>query len=360
MRFAAFYSDGRTAARRAVSVLPYAGRLAVYSAEGDLLDEWPYEGLDFAEEVFRGQPIRLTHRARGDAVLTFEGGEILSALERFAGGRFRGGRFGGQRRFRSPLALGLFSVLGLIAVVGGLALALPWLVEPLTFLVPPEWEQAVGERVIGQLAEGHPFCEGEAGIAALRSLTTRLTSGVKSPYPFQVRVSGRPEINAFAAPGGHIVLLRGLIEEARSPEEVAAVLAHEIAHGLERHPMQGLVRAVGVIVVFNALMGDTTAVGEVAARFGQLLLISSYTRKDEVAADRIGIGLLNRAGIRGDGLVAFLGRMGQKGSDAEKVPRLLSTHPADRERIERIASLATGSGGAMSPAEWKALKAVCG
>ena len=354
MRFEAFYSDGRTAARRAVSVLPGARRLALYSAEGELLDEWPYEGLDFAEEVYRGQPVRLTHRARGDAVLTFEGGDILSALERFAGGRF-----GGRRRFLSPMALGIFSVVGLIAVVGGLALALPALVGPLTFLVPPEWEQAVGDRVIGQLAEGHPFCEGEAGIAALRALTARLTSGVESPYPFLVRVSGRPEINAFAAPGGHVVLLRGLIEEARSPEEVAAVLAHEIAHGLERHPMQGLVRAVGVMVVVNALLGDTTAVGEAAARFGQLLLISSYTRKDEVAADRIGIGLLNRAGIRGDGLAAFLGRMEQKGSDAEKVSRLLSTHPSDRERIERIMSLATGGGVAMSPAEWKALKAVC-
>ncbi len=355
MRFEAFFSDGKTAARRPVGVLPSRGRLAIYSAEGDLLDEWLYEGLDLTEEVYRGQPVRLTHRERGDAVLTFEGGEILSELERLAGGRF-----GGRRWIRSPLALGLFSVLGLIAVVGGLALALPVLVGPLTFLVPPKWEQAVGERVIGQLAKGHPFCEGEAGIAALRALTTRLTSGVQSPYPFNVRVSGRPEINAFAAPGGHVVLLRGLIEEARSPGEVAAVLAHEIAHGLERHPMQGLVRAVGVMVVVNALLGDTTAVGEAAARFGQLLLISSYTRKDEVAADRIGIGLLNRAGIRGDGLVAFLERMGRKSLGAEKVPRLLSTHPADRERIERIASLATGGGIAMSPAEWQALKVVCG
>ena len=65
--------------------------------------------------------------------------------------------------------------------------------------------------------------------------------------PITVRVIPEKTVNAFAAPGGQVVLFSGLIEKAESPEEVAGVMAHEIAHAIERHPMQTMPRAAGML-----------------------------------------------------------------------------------------------------------------
>lgn len=356
MQFDAYYTDGQSAERRRVRVLLATQSLRISASGGQPLGEWPYAGLRLMEEVYRDQPVRLQHPSRGEATLTFDSAAILDAVRSQAGVRLRGASL----LPRSPLAVALLSAVALAAVVAGIVLALPRLVEPLTGLVPERWEQALGEKVAAHLAQDHPFCEQAAGMAALEALTARLTATAETPYPFRVRVSSRPGVNAFAAPGGQIVILKDLLATAQTPEAVAGVLAHEIAHGLERHPLKGLLRAVGVQLLFNALIGDVTALDDFVEQFAQILLISSYTRADELAADRIGMALLNQAGIRGDGLVAFFQHMEAKQAGAAKVPQLLSTHPLTRERIELVESLAKAQGSAMSPGEWAALRAICG
>lgn len=187
----------------------------------------------------------------------------------------------------------------------------------------------------------------------------RLTAKVRAPHPLRVRVVAVGGVNAFAAPGGQIIILKGLIEAAQSPEEVAGVLAHEISHSLERHPMEGLMRAMGLQLLFGAVTGDFGTLDSAAGNFGQMLVLFSFTRGDEMDADRIGIGLLNRAGIRGDGLRDFFDRLAKSGAGAPGLPSLLSTHPVSEERVAQIRALATGRGDAMSPNDWTALAAIC-
>jgi predicted Zn-dependent protease len=354
-RFEAFYTDGRSAARQRVTVLPGVEGLHIHAAEGARLAAWPYRGLRVLEEVYPDQPVRFGHRAHGEATLTFEEGRVLADLERVAGRKL-----GGAGWLHIPPRLAFAALTVSLVFVAGLFLALPRLAGPLAALVPPAWEEALGERVVDEVTAGHPFCEAPGGVAALDTLTARLTAHADAPYPFRVRVSSLPGVNAFAAPGGQIVLLRELIRTARSPEEVAGVLAHEIAHGAERHPMQGLLRALGLQLLFSALLGDAGALEAAAGRFGQLLLVFSYTREDELAADRVGAALLNRAGLRGDGLVTFFRRLESERQGQAGLPRLLSTHPLTEERIARLETLATGAGPAMSKSEWAALRAICG
>ena len=177
--------------------------------------------------------------------------------------------------------------------------------------------------------------------------------------PLTVRVIPEKTVNAFAAPGGQVVLFSGLIEKAESPEEVAGVMAHEIAHAIERHPMQSMLRAAGVFLLVGLLVGDTSTLGTLASEGAKVLLVLSYSRDTEREADRIGMELLNKAGIRGDGLLDFFARLqGERGEEG-RLPVLFASHPMHAERVERLKLLATGTQAALSQKQWRALRDIC-
>src|SRR5690606_26348291 len=103
---------------------------------------------------------------------------------------------------------------------------------------------------------------------------------------FTVSVADDPQVNAFAAPGGRIVLLEGLLREAESPDEIAGVLAHEIGHVTERHPTAAALRLLGIQALLTGIFGDGS-LASAAAGAGGLLVALSYSRDDERTADRL-------------------------------------------------------------------------
>ena len=355
MNYQGHFADGHSAARRPVRVMLGNEGLRIYDAGGALLQDWPYKGLRLLEEVYGNHPVRLHHKRGGDATLTVEDPRVVAEAERLSGKRL-----GSHPLLRPGLLITASTGVILVVLVIMLVVGLPRLAGPLAALVPPAWEQALGERVVRQLTAEQGMCEAPAGVAALRALTGRITASADAPFPLIVRVTTVPGVNAFAAPGGQIVILQGLLDTAESAEEVAGVLAHEAAHSLERHPMRGLLRVVGLQLLFGALTGDMGTLDSAAGRFGQLLVLFSYTRADELAADRIGTSLLNRANIRGDGLRRFFERLGQKQAGKPGLPTLLSSHPLFEERMAQLDALATGKEAAMSAGDWAALKAICG
>lgn len=341
------------------SVATKPGWLPVHPDEAPPITHWPYKGLRLAEKVYAGQPVRLHHKQHDDAVLVFEGTEILTLLQRVTGKPWTRGTQPSQTNWRVVAWIGGLSVLAL-----GMIFGLTQLTGPLARITPTDWVKSLGGEVAEKLAGPKGFCEGSEGMAALEKLTNRLVASRKLPYAFRVRVSHNTSVNAFAAPGGEIVFLKGLIDKAESPEEVAGVLAHEIAHALERHPTQNLFRVVGFQIIFSLLMGGSG--GEsTAAQFGQVMLITAYTRDNEASADRIGIELLNDANILGSGLADFFNRISGGGDDTAsasssiEIPEVFSTHPGSKERMAMVQSLAKGENPAMEAREWAALKSVC-
>lgn len=355
MEFAAYLTDGVTAERRTVRVNVDARRLLILNGDGSRIDEWPIDGLRLAEEVYRGQPVRLLHRDRGDIRLIVDDPSILSALGRYMP------QFG-RRNFttHSTTARVVFWGMAVVILATVLILGVPQLAGPLARAVPPEWEEPFGDGVAASMVSGGRACRGARGEKALDRLVQRLAVGQQVPYPFKVRVSSDSTVNAFAAPGGHIVFLDGLIQSAQSPDEIAGVLAHEMAHVVKRHPLEGLIRAMGLRIVIGMLIGDASGVLSGLAGVGEHLLLLSYSRDKEAEADRTGVEMLNRAGIRADGLAAFFKRLQaeNKGSLPAGLS-FLSTHPLHEERIHAINVLARGDGVAMTGTEWAAVRNIC-
>jgi Zn-dependent protease with chaperone function len=237
----------------------------------------------------------------------------------------------------------------------------PRLVEVVTRFVPVTWEEQVGQASAEQIAQvfsrgkdGPQFCGAGPGAAALRRLTGRLVAKTQSPYQWRVRVVPTGKVNAFAAPGGHILILSGLIKQAKSPDEVAGVLAHEIGHVVLRHSTQSLIQQMGITSLFTILFGNQG----ILPGLGELLIAFSFSREAETEADGFALELLANAGIRAGGLKRFFARLAKK---SEKLPdflTMLSTHPASGQRAQQAKKGPEGDPG-MSDRDWADLRKIC-
>jgi Zn-dependent protease with chaperone function len=220
-------------------------------------------------------------------------------------------------------------------------------------IVPKEWEEKLGAHIHAALTENLTVCKGEDGTKALRALADKL---LPEGLGVSLDVVDLKLPNAVAIPGDHIVISSGLIEMADSPDMVAGVLAHEIAHLELRHPTQSVISNLGVAATFSIILGGSGA-GDVA----YLATVLSYSRSMETEADLRGIELLRDAGLKANGLAAFFKAMAkdEKEDGRDMMPDWLSTHPGLDDRAEYSAVDDSGNA-AMSDAEWQALRKICG
>ena len=228
--------------------------------------------------------------------------------------------------------------------------------------VPPSWEEQLGKTAFGQYQiQAHLIRDGQAG-DLLRQLTGSLTDALPdSPYAFRFHIARDARINAFALPGGQIVLHDALVLRADSAEELLGVLAHEISHVTERHGTRNLIASAGIALTVQALLGDAGGLLSTIATAAPFLLSQKYSREFETEADERGRALLARASIDPRGMLRFFEKMKQEedkvrekireqagdgAADAlGRLPEFLSTHPATDARIERMRALIAGHNG---------------
>ena len=229
-----------------------------------------------------------------------------------------------------------WSVVGgsLLAVVLGLWFGSDLLVELAVDRIPVEWERKLGESTYHDfLAHQDVMKEGPA-VAAVTEMTHRLTDQIPdNSYTFEVTVVKSDVVNAFALPGGYIVVFTGLMKKAESGEEVAGVLAHELNHVLQRHGLERIIKQLGFVAVVSIVLGNPPGLGGVMKQLGVELMTLKFGRAQETEADLTGLQLLHRAKIDPSGMITFFQRLAEK--DEGRVA-WLSTHPMSNARAERL------------------------
>jgi predicted Zn-dependent protease len=222
------------------------------------------------------------------------------------------------------------------AVIAGYFWALPAVGGLLALRIPVAWERDLGDAVADELAPAHAVCDDPRLVGTIDGIVARLASGLtERPYEFRVSVVDDTLVNAFAAPGGRIVVMRGLLEVSETPEELAGVLAHEMQHVQLRHGTRAVLRQLPVQAV-SAVLGG----GEGTAALVGTLGVLRYARGDESEADREGMRLLLDTGIDPRGMIDFFETLdAQTGANAPALT-YLSTHPATEERRARLAEMA--------------------
>jgi predicted Zn-dependent protease len=230
-------------------------------------------------------------------------------------------------------------------------------------LMSPEREASLGKQAAAQVAAEMGLVEDAALLAAVRQVGARVAAhSPRKDVPFTFAIANMAETNAFALPGGYLYVSRGLLALARSEDELANVLAHEVGHVAARHAAQRETRAVGVgllavlgTVAAGALGGDAAA-GAVS-QLGQVAgagLIASYGRDQERQADEVGQRMAKAAGYDPSGMATFLGALDREvtlRTGKTRRPSFLDSHPAAPERVERAMARAQtlGTRGGLAP-----------
>ncbi|SFI44094.1 M48 family metallopeptidase [Methylobacterium brachiatum] len=345
------YFDGRTARPVPVSLRLEAGRLAVSGP--DLWRDW--NGLDLRAEDAR-PPLMRVGPADTPERVEFSDEALAAALEALCPDLHVGPAGQG-----GTLTVALWSMAAGITLLGLAAFGVPALADAIAPLVPAAVEERIGALVedqIGSLLGNPPACAAPEGRAALGRLVTRLRGDLPPGLRVSVRRS-RTDANALTLPGGRVMVLSKLLDEARSPDEFAGVLAHEFGHVAARDPTRSLIRSSGIAYLLGYLVGDVAGSAVIVA-LGENVLSAGYSREAERAADAYAVAAVTRAGGDAAALATILERIA---ADRDESLAFLRSHPFTRERAAAIRSRATPPAADRPPLldapSWAALRAIC-
>jgi Zn-dependent protease with chaperone function len=318
------YHDGRSSQGHAVRVSVDAG---IVHVRGD--------GVEIAVPLSR---VRIEPRL-GDLPRRLDLPEGASVLVE-AGFDLPGGDAGAPARLEgwvNELEIRWGAALAAAVVVvallwGGIVFGVPALARVAAARMHPGVERQMGVQALATLDRLalEPSALPEARRTALAARFTTLMHLAGGDYVLEFRKSPAVGPNAFALPGGTVVLLDELVATARHDDEIAAVLAHEIGHLHGRHTMRHVLQTSVAGIVVAAVVGDVLSVSSYAAALPAFLLEARYSRGFELEADAFGLALLDQAGIDRAHFVRFLTRMEQEHPSG--VPGFLSTHPRAAER----------------------------
>jgi predicted Zn-dependent protease len=232
------------------------------------------------------------------------------------------------------------TVLGVVAGFALLVLVGWWQSEAITAWlarqVSPETEISIGEHALAQLQIEHELTQEGATAKVVAEIGAKLTQG--SRYKYRWYVSADREINAYALPGGIVVVNAGMIEGIDNADELAGVLAHEVQHVEQRHTLQQMIHTAGWAAVLAVALGDVSAITAIVIhQLGNL----RNSRKLEASADLEGMKALARAGIPLEGMVSLFRKLDdeQRRRGDAGIP-LLYSHPATEDRIADLTRLA--------------------
>ena len=269
-----------------------------------------------------------------------------------------------------------FAILTPVLAVGFYRLMIPLLISAGLFFTPDGLPKRIDKATLGSLDK--VWMQPTEIETTRRNELTAMFDGLviarpegrarRAPnYQLKFRKMRPPTPNAFALPGGTIVLTDSLVRDFDNDDVIAGILAHEIAHVEYEHSLRQIYRALGMAALINMIAGDAGPMLEDLLLEGSALLSLSFSRKHELQADSYSVPLMEKVGRRPDAILAFFealedGRLTLEKKDTPKPPpsadkadqsrtaekktkskSWFSSHPLHQERIENIKRL-TGRG----------------
>ncbi|MEM9823946.1 MAG: M48 family metallopeptidase, partial [Bacteroidota bacterium] len=212
----------------------------------------------------------------------------------------------------------------------------PFIAEQAVGLVSVQAEVELGDKMTETL-----FANLEVNEEKSETLTAFFeASGFESEYPIRLYYVEEPVVNAFAVPGGKIVVFEGIVDLMDSWEELAGLLGHELAHVEERHSLEAMSRSLSTYLVFSIMTGDVNGVGAVLLENTMMLQDLSNSRKAEVEADQKGFEYLLGQEVSPRGMIDLFVHLQEAepdlGEQGNQLMEIMSTHPLTTDRIANL------------------------
>ena len=334
--FDAIYYDGRSAARTAVRVRAIGDRLHV---SGDRVEMQVPIGAVAADAPIASAPRTLRLPDGAQLRTTDPVVHVLFARD----GKLETLVHGLEQRWPYALAaLVVIAVFAWWAVVRGLPLA----AEAIARQIPVRADAAIGEHALAAI-DGrmcHPSRLSAPMQERLQRDFGRLVAGLDDGHRYRLHLRNCPEVgpNAFALPGGPIVLTDHLANFGHDFSEMTAVLAHEVGHVRLRHGLRTLLQGAGLVALISTLAGDAAAITSIAVTVPTVILQSGYSREFEDEADTFALARLKEIGVSPRAFADVLQRIDQARSGKGGRSRdYFSTHPLTAARVQRALAAET-------------------
>ena len=204
----------------------------------------------------------------------------------------------------------------------------------------PQEEQNVGRQAAATLLGASPLLNDAETLRYVNRVGAWVASRSGRPdLPWRFAVLDTGTVNAFAAPGGYVLITKGLLLKLRNEGELAGVLAHEIAHVQLRHHMKAIRQQhlIGAAAANAKTDYSVKAGGQELINFdAKSLYANALSKEDEYAADRVGVVLAARAGYDPYGLLSVLQTLDSLKPDDLDVALLFKTHPKPADRLAQL------------------------
>jgi predicted Zn-dependent protease len=217
---------------------------------------------------------------------------------------------------------------------------LPPMAEHLAEVMPTSADEQLGQLVWGNL--GSELNVDHKLSATLQEFADQLE--LSQEYDLKCYVVDEPVVNAFALPGGHIVVYTGIIERMDRPNELVALLAHESVHVDQRHSTRQLMREISGYAFISLMLGDVNSVLLIAAEHADQLRSMSFSRELETEADTEGMHIMYKNNVDPEGMVELMSILQEEGADLPEAMEFLSTHPLTSDRIDNAIAISTELG----------------
>lgn len=353
-----FYYDGQSSHRQACRM--YVGEGGAVVFEGISLPQMAFAELDIPSRV--GNTPRVLRLPNGGFFETGNNQQLDSMVRANRGSGFSIHGMEHKLRFILPLL-----ALAILVVYLTVTRGIPFLSEYVAYQLSADWSEQLGESVLDRLDSLY-FSPSESSNDVQEEYRQLLADAVPEDSDFEYtlyfRDGGLIGANAFALPDGSVIVTDQLLELADSPDEVLAVLLHEVGHVEHRHSLRALLESTGVAVMFTLLTGDAEFVNDFVVALPPLLLQAKFSRTHEWEADTYALERMQADGIDPIYFATMMEKLsdqeaetggeksaqadadlergkgskgkGNQSSNGARVLEYLSTHPPSADRIERF------------------------
>lgn len=257
--------------------------------------------------------------------------ELVSAIKKnFRSYKFIGGFYHhtlGKTRNKIFLVLGVLLFLFAAAYLW----FLPWLGERIAMNFSKEYEIELGNTMYSSTISSYKV--DSAKTRTINNFYKELKYRVN--YPIIITVVKATEVNAFAIPGGNIIVHEAILEGMKTPEELAALLGHEASHIAKRHSLRSIFRGMARKMFLLLVVGSNDGIVRFFAENADALKGLQYSRALETEADKFGMQLMAENGVNTKGMLQLMEEL-QMETIGKEPASFMSTHPVFEDRIENI------------------------
>ena len=236
---------------------------------------------------------------------------------------------------KKSIYIDLLKLLAIFGILWAIFVLFPIFPDKSDFEISIEKEEQLGKLIVDNIlfnsSDFMPLSTPQLDTAMVVIKERLLENIGLTDYQYSIKVIDNPQINAFTLPGGNIFVFSGLIQFTEHPEELAAVLAHEIGHVEHRHVVTKLIKEFGLTFLFSVLTGGDAVI---LSEIGKTAVSTVFDRKQEKEADQYALDLLTKSNVSPQSLAAFFRRLKRTKGGYNENLEIFMTHPHVNSRIK--------------------------